>query len=455
MKHSCLHPQFFKPAYSLFGLLSRFTPACRTGRLCLAVSAGLTLPAWSLAADDAPSSEPLPNPLNRPPEPTPSRGGYFGGGDPSLPLQPPARLQIGDFALQSSASFFTSYDDNIEADDEERDEDVFFSFAPSIRAQSLYARHSIGFGASGTASTALKNGSEDFFDWRIGADGKVDLSRQSKITAAVGYTRDTEDDEAIDAEEDQDDLAINLFNASLNYNVNGDTIGYSLGSSISRLDAEGSDFDDRDRTTLGLRASASYAFSDRLSLSLGPSYQYSTFDEEVADDGEGRDAQIIGARIGGGYKVSRTINTQASLGYSIARFADGDRKEDQSAVGDIGVIWDAGAGTSLELRAGQTLGLTVVDGADSRKTTTGSARLNHRLQLGSRSVLSSSLSYRIAEISDLDRTDHNIGASLGYAYRLAENIFFSSSYRFSRRDSEDNEADYYRNLISLGISVTY
>ncbi len=415
------------------------------------------LPIWPLSADEAPAPppEPLPDPLNQPPEPTLNRGGYFGAGDASGPLQPPARLQVGDFALQSSAAFFMSYDDNIEADDEEREEDVFLSFSPSMRAQSLYARHSLGFSASGTASTAVKNGSEDFFDWSIGADGKVDLSRQSKINAAVGYTRETEDDEAIDAEEDQNDLTFNLFNASLSYNTKGDKIGYSFGSSVSRLDAEGSDFDDRDRTTLGLRASASYAFSDRLSLSFGPTYQYSTFDEDVADDGEDRDAQIFGARVGGGFKASRTVSTQASIGFSVARFADDDRENDQSLVGGVGLTWDAGAGTSLELRAGQTLGLTVVDGADTRKTTTGLARLRHSLKLGSRSAISSSLAYGVSEVSDLDRTDHTIGASLGYAYRLAENIFFNSSYRFSLRNSDDNEADFHRNLISLGISVTY
>lgn len=418
---------------------------------------GMTLSTPSVGADDNASSSPQPpaGPLTPAPEPIPSRGGYFGAGDAVSALEPPARLRIGDFALKSRASFATVYDDNIEADDNERDEDVFFSFSPSIRAQSVYARHSLGFGASGSAATAVKNEAEDIFDWRVGADGRIDLSRQNKINAAVGYSRDTEDDESIDAEDDQDDLTFNLYDASIGYDVKGETIGYSLGSNVSRLDAEGSEFDDRDRTSLGLRASASYALSDRLSFSFGPSYQYSTFDEAVADDGEGRDAEIISTRISGGYQASRTINTSASLGYSIARFEDSDREDDESVVGNLGLLWNAGTGTTLQLQAGQSLGLTVVDGADSRKTTFGSAALNHRLRLGSRTAVSSSLSYRVSETSDLDRTDHSTSASLGYAYRLAENVFFNAGYRFSRRNSDDNDAEFYRNLISIGVSVTY
>lgn len=423
---------------------------------CLVVFIGSALPSLPMAAEDTTSSSaPSNDPLILPSEPTPSRGGYFGGDSASSSLEPPPRTQIGDFALQSKASFSTVYDDNIEADDEERDEDIFFSFAPSVRAQSLYARHSLGFGASGRAATALKNGSEDFFDWRVGADGRLDLSRQNKINAAIGFSQDTEDDEAIDAEDNQDDLRLHVIDASLSYDVKGDSIGYSIGSNVSRLDAEGSDFDDRDRTTLGVRASASYALSDRLSVSLGPSYRYSTFDEDVADDGEGRDAQVINAQIGGNYKASRTIDTSASVGYSYATFDDSDREDDDSFVGNIGLVWNAGAGTSLRLQASQSLDLTVVDDADSRTTTTGSATLSHRLKLGSRSAISSFLAYSINEFSDLDRTDHNFSTGLGYAYRLTENVFFNADYRFSRRNSDDNDADFYRNLISLGLSVTY
>ena len=425
-------------------------------RLCLLSLIGGFFPILSVAAEEKSTSPGgPPNPLDASPEPIVSQGGYFQSNDASLPLQPRARMQIGDFALLSRAELAAVYDDNIEADDDERDEDIFFAFSPSIRAQSLYARHSLGFEAGGTAAEAVKSDNEDFFDWRIGADGRVDLSERRKINAAIGYRHDTEDDEAIDAEENREDLSFHLIDGGLSYNVQGDAVGYSVGTSFSRLDAEGSDFDDRDRTTLGARASASYAFSDRLSLFAGPSYSYSTFDEDVADDGDGRDAEVISAQIGAGYKASRTINTSASIGYSYAAFEDPDRKDTDSAIGSIGLTWRPGHGATLQLRAARTLGLTVVDDADSRKTTTGAAILSHRLKLGSRSAISSSVSYQVSEISDLDRTDHHVGASLGYGYRLTEHLFFNAGYRFSRRDSDEDDADYYRNQISLGLTVVY
>ena len=460
MKNDSLHLNFFNdlvkrrsPEIGRHLCVVRFRKSIA---LCCRMLITLTFVVQPVGAQEtASSAEQLPNPLDPVQEPIPSRGGYLESGDATKALQPPVRNKVGDFALRTRATFATIYDDNIEADDSERDEDVFFLFSPAIQAQSLYARHSLGLEASGTATEAIKNDNEDSFDWRVGADGRVDLSKQRKVKAAVGYRHDTEDDEAIDAEGNREDLSFHLLDASLSYDVRGEVVGYSLGTSVSRLDAEGSDVDDRDRTILRTNASASYAFSDRLTVFLGPSYSYSIYDEEVADDGEGRDAEIVSAQVGAGYKASRTINTSASIGYSYAAFEDPDREDDDSVIGSIGLTWDAGYGTTLQLRGSQTLGLTVVDDADSRRTTTGSAILSHRLKLGSRSAISSSLAYQVSDFSDLDRTDQNISANLGYGYRLSEYLFLNTGYRFSRRFSDDDGADYYRHQISLAVSVIY
>ena len=347
------------------------------------------------------------------------------------------------------------YDDNVEADETERDEDIFLTFSPSVRAQSTYARHSIGFGAGATTGTALKDSTDDFFDWRVGADGRLDLSRKSKVNAALGYSRDVEDDEDVDSEDEDGDTPIHNIDASLGYDTRGERMGFGLTGSVARLDIEGDDFEDRDRTSLGLGGRVRYRWSEDLTLSAGPSYRHSSFDEDVADDGDGRDADQFNFRAGAGYRASRTINTQASIGYSFVTFEDSDREDDNTATGSAGLTWTPGNGTTLDLRASRSLGLTIEDDEDSRTSTSGSATLAHRLTLGSRSVLSSSFSVGISSLSDLDRTDQNFSAGLTYAYRLAEHAFFTGSYRYTQRESDDESADYYRNLISIGVTVSY
>lgn len=399
--------------------------------------------------------EPPPDPLTLPEEPALNQSGYFGGGSVPPSLLKSSGLRVGDFALGGQASLGMLYDDNVDADDDERDEDVFLTFSPSVRARSTYARHSIGFGAGATTGTALNDTGDDYFDWRVGADGRLDLSRRSKVNASVGYSRDVEDDESVDAEDDDDDTPIHNINASLGYDVTSERLGFGVNGTLSRLDIEGDEFVDRDRTTLGLNGRLRYKWSDDLTFSGGPSYRHSTFDEDVADDGDGRDADEYGFQIGAGYRATRTVSTRAAIGYARAAFDDPDREDNDRMTGSAGLTWAPGNGTTLNLAASRNLGLSIEDGEDSRTNTTGSATLAHRLKLGSRSALSSSLAVSVSRVSDLDRTDKNVAAGLTYAYRLAQHAFLTSSYRFSRRDSEDGDADYYRNLISIGVTVNY
>lgn len=428
-----------------------------TASLMLATTAllGLLLAAPSGQAQEEDASPPPPDPLTEPTASAPNQRGYFGGGSVPPSLLSPSRLKIGDFALSSQASLGLVYDDNVEADDDERDEDIFLTFSPAVRAQSVYARHSLGFGASATTGTALKDSTDDFFDWQVGADGRIDISRNSKLTASVGYTRDVEDDEDIQSEDDDGDTPIHSIAAGVGYDVNGERIGYGVDGSVSRLDIEGDDFQDRDRTTYGLGGAVRFKWSDKLTLSGGPRYSHSTFDDNVAEDGDSRDADAYSFQVGAGYRASRTISTRASLGYSILTFEDPDRENDDTATGSAGVSWAPGNGTTLSLQVSRSLDISVEDGEDSRVTTTGSAELAHRLRLGRRSALSSSLALSVTRSSDFDRTDRNLVTGLTYGYRLTEHAFFTSSYRFSRRFSDEDNAEFYRNLISIGLTVSY
>ena len=84
----------------------------------------LVLVSPSQAQDE---QEQAPDPLDVPDAETFSDGGFFGGGTVPPSLRAPSRLKIGDFALSSQAAFGILYDDNVEADTDERDEDVFLS----------------------------------------------------------------------------------------------------------------------------------------------------------------------------------------------------------------------------------------------------------------------------------------------------------------------------------------
>ena len=60
-----------------------------------------------------------------------------------------------------------------------------------------------------------------------------------------------------------------------------------------------------------------------------------------------------------------------------------------------------------------------------------------------------------SDFVDDDRTDYNFSAQLGYSYSLLQNVALNLSYRFSQRFSDESDDEFYRNLVSVGLSASF
>ncbi len=414
-------------------------------------AAGLLLALLSVAPSAVLAEEPPPpvDPLLPAPPPATARGAIFSAAAMPPELVESAGLRVGNFAIRPSASASALYDDNVNAADQARDEDVLLGLTAGLRAQSLYARHALGFSGSTTAATGIKSQADDLLDWVIGADGRLDLSRQSSLGGNLGYTRERQDANAIDGP----DATIDQISSGLGYDYRGQVIGWHLGGTLARTEAEEAAFAELDRTIYGLQASASYRLSDRLALFAGPSFAHAAYDEAVAADGEGRDSDQISASIGASYRVSEAVQASGSIGYARTRFDDPDQDDAGSLIGNAGLAFRLGSATRLGLNASRSLQVTTLAEASSRTVTALGATLSR--QVGSAATVSLGADYRHSDFNDLERSDDDLGASIGYARRLSEHLSLNASYRFSRRLSDDAADEYYRNQILVGLGVAY
>ena len=120
----------------------------------------------------------------------PRSGAYL----PSL-LPLPERLgagrgvRVGSFALQSATSTGLAYDDNINADDKDREGDFIWSINQYVRAQSLFRRHSLGFQASAGTGQYFQHRGESEINWLVGTDGRLDFTPNSSCTTAGFHWR--------------------------------------------------------------------------------------------------------------------------------------------------------------------------------------------------------------------------------------------------------------------------
>ena len=373
------------------------------------------------------------------------------------PIGPPGPrrpLRMGNFTLSPSAGLSTTYDDNINADRDDREDDVIIGLTGALRAQSILPRHSLGFRAEAGADLFVEDGDENSFDWLVGADGRLDLTPDSSLGADIGFTRYTESAESPEVTEETDESpTINLITGGAAYAAAVKRFGWQVASRISRLDAEdGATSEERDRISYDVSAEGSYLASRRLTVFAGPSYAFNDFDDDDAGVG---DSQSVAGTTGVRLTLGRGVAATAEIGYLRVFFDDPERDDTGAVIGGIaleGAI-PFGRQTTLRLGLDRSIDVASIEESSLRTTTAFSAGITE--QLTSVSVASASITYAHRDFDDIERTDQDVIAALGYSHALTQNVALNLGYRFSKRFSDEDEEEFYRNTVTIGLSAAF
>ena len=79
----------------------------------------------------------------------------------------------------------------------------------------------------------------------------------------------------------------------------------------------------------------------------------------------------------------------------------------------------------------------------------------HQSAVDRASAILGRVDFNRSDFVDDDRTDYNFSAQLGYSYSLLQNVALNLSYRFSQRFSDESDDEFYRNLVSVGLSASF
>ena len=438
--------------------------------LTLAAVAGLVVASVvdDAAAQDVGASGPVPRSADilplRPFEPRGTGLGY----------------RVGRFIVQPVVATGLAYDDNINADNDDRVDDFIWVGAVGARAQALLRRHAFGFDAVAGTSRYFQNSSESDVSWRVGADGRLDLTRRSQLAARVDYTRAEESRESVDRDSDADDSVFHQINSRVTYDQRFTRTTFALALDANRTDFEDSGEADRDRWRFRVAPSVSYDIRPRLRGDLSPSYARTAYDTED-DAGRDQDEEQYEVQAGLSYTVSPRLSTRGFVGYSWFRPADDEEDDEEGVIFGGSLTYAVGERTTASLAARRTIrddtsltftgnlshafdnrtsvGLsasrsfqdTNVSGATSRTTTSVSG--NVRRAIRSDMALTASTGASRTDYEGINRTDDSIFARLGYDWAFAQNVTFNAFYRYSQRFADQADNDFYRNIVFIGVTV--
>src|SRR5262245_30209532 len=291
-----------KAAVPITTLRRRPVNTCHTPRLLAVVTGAVA----SVVAYGAHAQEPDPN------VPVTARPGPYD----------PLGIRAGGFLIYPSVGVGGSYDDNILATNNDEEDDFIFTVNPEIAVRSNFPRHSLSFTVQSENGLYVDHTDEDFWDFGAALGGRLDITRNNRLTAAFNAGREHE------ARDDPDDPGADVSREPVKYWVYGGSVGFDqdfnrfnfgLLGSFERNDYEEGDAGEnlRDTNLFGGRLRSGYFISPRINAFLQGGFQREQRDASAASQ---RDNNVYSAGIGTAIDFTGLLFGEANIGWAVQEF---------------------------------------------------------------------------------------------------------------------------------------
>ncbi|HAU28767.1 MAG TPA: hypothetical protein DCW68_01470 [Rhodospirillaceae bacterium] len=364
-------------------------------------------------------------------------------------------IRAGGFVVTPSIEAGILYDTNIYATDTDEKSATTAIVAPAVKVKSDWNNHALNFDASAEIGRYNQHSSENYEDYRVGIDGRVDISRETKLNLAASHIKDHEERGSADDA-----------NGSKPTETSTDAATISLSHSVGRLStklslgAQDLEFDnvstsagvpvnnhDRNRKITEGQLRADYEFSPGYSAFFSGALNKRAYDDAVDDNGFNRDSDGYRLRMGARIDLTGLVFADVYAGYLKQDYDDAALSTVKGGQFGVAGTWNATPLTSVKVNLGRSINETTVNGASATFDTAFSAKVDHELMRNL--LLNGSLGYTKSDFEGITREDKTWNAGIGASYKMNPNMHLLADYTFKTRDSNVALTDYDRNQLML------
>ena len=379
--------------------------------------------------------------------------------DPNVPVTArprpdydPLGIRAGGFLIYPSTSVSGSYNDNILATNDDEEDDFIFTVSPEIAVRSNFPRHSLNFAVRSDVGRYVDHTDEDFWDFGAAMAGRLDITRNNRLTAAASAGREHE------ARDDPDDPGADVTNKPVEYYAYTGALGFE--QDFNRLnfgllgtfdrndyDEQDADEDQRDRNLYGARLRTGYFVSPRINAFLQGGY---VREQRDASNASQRDNNVYSAGVGTAIDFTGLLFGEAVVGWAVQEFDDSQFQGSSGFTYGVNLTWNPTQLTSLRLDG--VGGYEPSDVGASNLTHQIGLRVDHELL---RNVLiGGEVSYTRDDFQDSGgRVDNRYDVGPDITYLLNRYLSVGAGYVFTKQDSDDNQEEFTRNLITLRLTA--
>lgn len=375
-------------------------------------------------------------------------------------------LPLGGFTLYPKLVASVIHDDNIYVKPTNETDDVIWRVAPDLALVSDWSRHSLSAYARGSLNRYQDSKDENYDDYTVGADARIDVQRSSRITAGANYAHLTEPRSSPNSPT----AAI----SPTEYDMTGAYLGGQKEFNRLRLtgqfDYKKFDYedarkpgvgpasiieqDDRDRTITSVLGRLDYAVSPDTALFMEISRNKREYDLSLPVVAISRDSDGGQALVGANFELGTLTRGEIAIGYIQQDFDSLALKDIEGFGARAQVEWFPTQLTTVTLSAVRSVEDSAVPGTGGYLSSNLNARIDHELVRNV--LLSANAGYGIDKYEEIGREDRRISAGLNATYLVTRNVGLTVGYAYAERDVKKGTADPYKdNKLQAGVTLQF
>jgi hypothetical protein len=370
----------------------------------------------------------------------------------------PLGIRAGGFLIYPSLTVDGAYNSNILADDDNEEDDFVFTYSPRIDVRSNFPRHSLRWTLETDIGQYVDHTNENFWDYGTDLAGRLDITRSNRLIGGASYfhghdSRDDPEDAGVDVNDEP--VEFDNYGATLGFEQDFNRFNARVLGIFDRRDYSEDDpntFEDaRDRNLYGGRLRTGYLVSPRINAFIEGGYRREERDRTDRGDTPPlkRDNDVYDARVGTAVDFTGLIFGEVSIGAAYQEFDESALDSETGLVYGAGLTWNPTQLTSLNLEGNGGFESSDVGASDLQHRI--ALRVDHELR---RNVLiGSRIAYRRDDFQDTNQVDNRFDIGPNITYLINRYLSVGAGYTFTTRDSDDEDNEFTRHLVSLRLTA--
>ncbi len=345
-------------------------------------------------------------------------------------------------------------------------DDFIFQIKPGFKLNSDWNQNMFSFYADADIAKYGDNSGEDYEDFNIGANGRIDVSRGTTINYGASFSDLHEDRGAPDtATNAAEQTNFESFKANVGFARDLSRVSLAVNGTYEKLDFDDTALngggtlnnDDRDRERWGGSLRLGYEVDQYYETFIRLTANRVEYDDSQEDGGPQRNSDGWQVVAGASFDITGTSQGEIFGGYVRQNYDSNSLEGVDDFTFGASLLWNPTGLTSVRTSVTRAVTETTINEVIAGVNTPAAGilgtifdlQVEHELQRNV--LLKGTTTYTRQDFKNINRSDDLFKASLGMRYLLNRNFAVDAGYTFDARDTSVALQDYKSHIFMVSL----